>query len=310
MSIEKHCTALLFSLSPQSIERLEQAFNNHKGLMSLAKLSSITPVTDGNLQHYSSCFRISLRSTDTDLRSLILREAFDDYASEVEADYYFYVEGKLRSRPKFAVFDMDSTLIPMEVIDELAAEFGVKEKVAEITEEAMRGELDFNQSFEKRLSILSGMPRKAVESVQQRISLNLGVKTLTTYLICSGSEIGIASGGFKDFAHQVGEQLGVHEIKANVLDFNEKDELTGKAEFPIVNAELKAKTLSEWTEARGLKLNETMAVGDGANDWLMLKMAGLGVAYKAKNYLRYRADCVIQFAEMDGVIDILKVVTK
>ncbi|GAA0203926.1 hypothetical protein GCM10009123_09020 [Kangiella japonica] len=310
MSIEKHCTALLFSISPQNKDRIEQAFNNHKKLMSHAELSAPTQVVDGNLKHYSSCFRMSLRSRDTDFNLLLMRQAFDDFATEIEADYYFFVEGEVRGRPKFAVFDMDSTLIPMEVIDELAAEFGVKDKVADITEEAMRGELDFNQSFEKRLSILSGMPRKAVESVQQRISLNPGVKALTSYLIDSGAEIGIASGGFKDFARQIGEQLGVHEIKANALDFNEKDELTGKANFPIVNAELKARTLTEWAESRGLKLNETMAVGDGANDWLMLKSAGFGVAYKAKDYLKYRADCVLQFAEMDGLIDILKIVTK
>lgn len=309
MLIEKNDTALLFLISPQSKERIEQAYHDQKRLSEQAELSSVVEKVSNHFKCYSSCFRITLRNDNVDFKDPRWREAFDAFATDIKADYCILSDGKFRGRPKLAVFDMDSTLIPMEVIDELAAEFGVKDKVSQITEQAMRGELDFNQSFEKRLSLLAGMPRKAVESVLDRITLNPGVAALTSYLTDIGAEIGIASGGFKDFAHYVGQQINAHTIKANALNFNDKDELTGKAEFPIVNAELKAQMLAEWAETRGLKLSETIAVGDGANDWFMLKNAGIGVAYKAKPYLRNRADCVLQFSEMDGLIDILNILS-
>lgn len=310
MLIEKSCTALLFLISRKDNELIEHAYNGQNKLTPQAELSSIVEIQADNLKSYSSCFRVTLISDNRDFRALSWREAFDAFANEIEADYCLLSDEKLNFKPKLAVFDMDSTLIPMEVIDELAAEFGVKDKVSQITEEAMRGELDFNQSFEKRLALLAGMPREAVEKVLERITLNPGVAELTSYLADIGAEIGIASGGFKDFARYVAQHINAHEIKANTLNFNDKDELTGIAELPIVNAEIKAQILTEWAQDRGVKLSETLAVGDGANDWLMLKNAGFGVAYKAKPYLRNRADCVLQYSEMDGLIDILKTVSE
>lgn len=302
-------TAFLFFKAPLKLELTQQAFMRHKALICPNSEYSLYNVSEDNLKQYSTCLGLNFTIKNTEQDTIVWREAFDDFASELKVDYCLLESTRSVNFPKLVVFDMDSTLIPMEVIDELAAEAGVKEDVEKITEAAMRGELDFDESFEKRLSLLAGMPRIAVEKVQQRITLNPGVSSLTSYLSAKDTDIAIASGGFKAFAKQVAGLINVDTIAANELAFDQENVLTGIAEHPIVNAEYKAEMLKRWQQQRSLTARHTLAVGDGANDYLMMKAAGFGVAYKAKPFLRHRANCILQFAEMDALIDIIEVIT-
>ncbi|WP_345291784.1 phosphoserine phosphatase SerB [Kangiella marina] len=253
------------------------------------------------LRFYQSACQIQLPCSVEVSRPLIER-----VSEHFKCDYCLVKESLDTLKAiKLAVFDMDSTLIPMEVIDELAAEAGVKEQVAEITEAAMRGELDFDQSFEKRLLLLKGMPVDAVNQVKARLTFNPGVETCIRYLSHQGATVAVASGGFIPFAKALAHQVPISKIHANTLDF-EQGRLTGNAMKPILNAAGKAEQVKVWQSELVIEQQEILAVGDGANDSLMLKAAGLGVAYKAKPYLRQQADCVIQFGEMDGLIDVIE----
>jgi len=261
------------------------------------------------LQHsasYSSYLNVKVKVDET-VDAKGLRTTIDELAQVFECDYCLLGANFSLEPIKLTVFDMDSTLIPMEVIDELAEEAGVKKKVAAITELAMRGDLDFNQSFEQRLALLQGMSIKAVEAVREKLRFNVGVEVFLAYLKANQADVAIASGGFIPFAERLSEVTHFDDIRANHLEF-ENDKLTGRVITPIINAERKAESLRTWRESRQLSVKETMAVGDGANDLLMLQEAGFGVAYKAKPFLRQHADCVIQFAEMNALKDILDVV--
>lgn len=214
---------------------------------------------------------------------------------------YFIFSANIALDPKLVVFDMDSTLIPIEVIDQLAEQHGVKSQVAEITESAMQGILDFNQSFEQRLALLKGMDESAVNKVMMQLRFNLGVEDFCHYLRQNSVEIGIASGGFMPFAIQLAKTISVVEIKANRLDFT-NGKLSGEALKPIVNAQIKADSLADWAISRGLKQHQTVAIGDGANDLLMMDKAGLGIAYKAKPKVNLQADGVLKFGQMNDLI--------
>lgn len=271
-------------------------------------IESLTLIPEETLTHYKSAATLSLK-VHSSVKREQLKEVIDGLSQSFDLDYLFRMGTENLSPIKLAVFDMDSTLIPMEVIDELAEEAGVKEEVAAITERAMQGELEFSQSFQQRLSLLRGMSPDAVDKVKQRLRFNPGVKTFIDYLANKGATVGIASGGFEPFAHALAAQSQITRIRSNSLLFDEVG-LTGKAEEPIVDAALKAEQVSLWQSELSLDRSEILAVGDGANDSQMLEVAGLGVAYKAKPFLRQRADCVIQYGEMDGLIDVIEVALK
>ena len=288
---------LLFTLNPLEVQLVE---NELKSSCSALDAMSIKEL-DIKLQVYQYAYQVSF-SVDDGCHEESLLSAVESASQTLKFDYCRLLSVK---PIKLAVFDMDSTLIPMEVIDELACEAGVKLQVSEITEAAMRGELDFNQSFEQRLSLLKGMSEQAVEAVKSRLSFNPGVEAFINYLSEQGATVAIASGGFVPFAEALCSKAPITKIAANQLMFNQ-GQLTGAAVKPIINAEKKAIQLQQWQKELGLENGEVLAVGDGANDSFMLEVAGLGVAYKAKPFLRRRADCVIQQGGMDGMIDILK----
>ena len=205
-------------------------------------------------------------------------------------------------RKRLLLADMDSTIIPVECIDELADFAGLKPRVAEITERAMRGEIDFQDALRERVVLLAGLTRADIEACyQERVSLNPGAETLIRTMNATGAFTALVSGGFTVFTSRVAERAGFQLNRANTLMF-EGDRLTGAVGEPIVDASTKLATLKELTSAHGIKISQTVAVGDGANDAPMIAAAGLGVAYKAKPALREVADAVLDYSDLSAIL--------
>ena len=204
-------------------------------------------------------------------------------------------------RYRLAVFDMDSTLIRCEVIDELARYAGVGEQVAAITDRAMRGELDFQASFIERVALLKGLDAAAVDGILDAMPITEGVGELILTLRARGIYTAILSGGFMPFAQYLQRQFGFDEVHANGLEID-RGLLTGKVQLPIVDGDYKRETLLEIARRRDIDLADTIAVGDGANDLPMLTTAGLGVAYAAKPIIQKQVDVQLNHAGLDGVL--------
>ncbi|MDN7133349.1 phosphoserine phosphatase SerB [Halomonas sp. MC140] len=209
-----------------------------------------------------------------------------------------------RVQPRLICFDMDSTLIKAEVIDELARRHGVGDDVAAITERAMRGELDFQQSFRERMSKLAGLDESVLADIAKELPLMDGVERLMANLKRLGYRTAILSGGFTYFAGYLQETLGFDEIHANELVI-EQGKVTGDVREPIVDAERKAELLAAIAEREGFNLNQTIAVGDGANDLKMLASAGLGVAFHAKPMVRAQARQAISTLGIDALLYVM-----
>ena len=248
------------------------------------------------------CIEFSVRGEPADTAAL--RAEFLRVAQELNVDIAFQRDSLFRRNRRLAVFDMDSTLIEAEVIDELAKAAGVGEQVAEITERAMRGELDFRASFKERLALLKGLPEEVLEQIAERLPLTEGAETLFAELKRLGYKTAILSGGFTDFAKRLQALLGIDYVYANELEIVD-GRLTGVAIEPIVDAQRKADLLRELAQREGLQLEQTIAVGDGANDLPMLGLAGLGVAFRAKPLVKQSAKQAISTLGLDGILYLL-----
>ena len=205
---------------------------------------------------------------------------------------------------RLAVFDMDSTLIDCEVIDELAAQAGVGGAVAEITAQAMRGELDFDESYRTRLAMLEGLDARAVEELADRLPVKEGLREMTTTLKAQGLKLAILSGGFMPIAERLQVDYGFDEVVANTLEIA-SGKVTGRVVPPIVNREHKAAALQALANRLGIGLDACIAVGDGANDLDMMAMAGLGVAFHAKPAVRAASPIEVTHCGLDGVCYLL-----
>ncbi len=205
-------------------------------------------------------------------------------------------------RKQVLVADMDSTMIEQECIDELADAVGIKEQVAEITNRAMNGELDFEQALRTRVGLIKGLERKVIEEIRrERITLAPGGRALIHTMKAFGAYTSLVSGGFTFFADYFAKRIGFDEAIANVLEFD-GERLTGTVADPIVDKTTKLTRLQTLAAERGVGMELTMAVGDGANDLDMIKAAGLGVALHAKPHVAAEADVRIDFADLTALL--------
>lgn len=216
-------------------------------------------------------------------------------------DCHILSVGHMLRTHKLACFDMDSTLIEQEVIVELAKAAGVGEQVETITEAAMRGEMDFDESFVQRVALLQGLSTDVLDDICSRLTLSTGARATISALKALGYHTVLVSGGFTYFAHYIAEQLGIDEVHANHLDI-EDGEVTGHIQLPIVNGNKKAAIVAHTAERLGIAMSQVVCVGDGANDLPMMADADLGVAYRAKPIVQARADAAINVTGLEGVL--------
>ena len=235
-----------------------------------------------------------------------MRAAFLIAAQELSIDIAFQRESIFRRNRRLFAFDMDSTLIQGEVIDELAKLAGVGEQVAGITEAAMRGELDFDASFTRRLALLKGLPEQRVYSLLETIPLAEGAERLMRTLQFLGYKTVILSGGFDFFARHLQQRLGIDAVYSNQLEIVD-GKVTGRVLPPIVNAARKAELLAQIAQRDGISVEQVVAVGDGANDIPMLNLAGMGIAYRAKPLVRQKGDQAISCLGLAGLLYLIGV---
>jgi phosphoserine phosphatase len=201
------------------------------------------------------------------------------------------------------VSDMDSTLITVETIDEVAKEVGLKEEISLITEEAMQGQLDFTDSFKKRLSILKGTNHPIFESVyRDKVKFSPGAEELINYFKSNQIKTAVVSGGLKFFAEKIKSQLGIENFRANDVETINQT-ITGNIIGNVIDAKEKAKYIGELCDQYKLKENQVIAIGDGANDIEMMKIAGLSVAYHAKPLLKQYCNIHLNFGSLRSLID-------
>ena len=202
------------------------------------------------------------------------------------------------------MLDVDSTLIENEVIELLAARAGSLHRVANVTDRAMRGELDFEQSLRERVSTLSGLTVGDIEAVRAQITVTQGVPELIAGVHASGGHVGVVSGGFHEVVDPLAEQLGLDFWRANRLEVVE-GRLTGRVDGDVIDGRAKADALREWATKLGLSLSETIAIGDGANDLGMMEVAGLSVAFDAKPVVAEKADVALRERDLSVVLELM-----
>jgi len=249
-----------------------------------------------------ACIEFSVRGDPGDVRAM--RKDFLAIAADMGVDIALQEDNAFRRNRRLVAFDMDSTLIRVEVIDELAKAWGVGGEVSAITESAMRGELDFRQSLAQRLSLLRGMPVAVLNEVAAHIPLNDGAEKLVRNLKRFGYKTAVISGGFTFFGEKLQATLGIDHVHANKLKI-EDGKLTGEVDGEIVDAKRKAELLRAIAESENISLMQTIAVGDGANDLPMLNLAGLGIAFRAKPVVKEGAGHAISTLGLDAVLYLL-----
>ena len=245
---------------------------------------------------------LSVRGAVTDRAAF--RGELMQLASELDIDIAFQQDTMFRRNRRLVVFDMDSTLIEAEVIDQLAAAAGVGDQVAAITERAMRGEIDFTESFRARVALLEGLSETVLDDIAQRLPVTEGAERLISTLKKLGYKTAILSGGFEYFGRYIQRLLGIDYVYANQLDIA-NGKVTGKVAGPVVDGQRKAQLLKDIAVQEGIALEQVIAVGDGANDLPMLSIAGLGIAFRAKPIVKQSAEQSISTLGLDGILYLL-----
>ena len=299
----RHIVTLLSrKVIPTQLQHVSEVISRYGMTIERIERLSSRVALDAPTGKGKACLEISVRGEPSDAQAM--RADFFALAQTLDMDVAFQQDNLFRRNRRLAVFDMDSTLIEAEVIDELAKAAGVGEQVSAITERAMRGELDFRASFRERMALLKGLDVGVLDEIGASLRLTEGAENLFAELKRMGYKTAILSGGFSYFAKQVQARLGIDYVFANELEVVD-GKVTGVAVEPIVDAQRKADLLKELAHKEGLQLEQTIAVGDGANDLPMLALAGLGVAFRAKPLVKQSAKQAISTLGLDGVLYLL-----
>jgi len=247
-----------------------------------------------------ACIEFSLRGTPENRAQM--QADLMKLSSEMDMDFSFQRDDMFRRMRRLICFDMDSTLIQTECIDELAIRAGVGDKVKAITERAMRGEIDFKESFTERVALLKGLDVSVMQDIAENLPITEGAERLMSVLKRCGYKIAILSGGFTYFGEYLQRKFGIDYVYANELEIDEDGKLTGRFVGEIVDGHRKAELLKLIAQVEKVNLAQTIAVGDGANDLPMLSEAGLGIAFHAKPRVVANAKQSINTIGLDGVL--------
>lgn len=292
-------TLLARRITASHIARVTAVTASHgQNIDQITRLSGRIPL-DRIDSHSKACVEFSVRGTPGD--GAEFRSALLEIASEMDVDVAYQEDNIFRRHRRLVVFDMDSTLIEAEVIDELAMEAGVGAEVASITEAAMRGELDFKESFTRRVALLKGLNENVLAKVAARLRLTEGAEELISTIRKLGYRTAILSGGFQYFGKMIQERLGIDYVYANELEIVD-GQVTGRVTGTIVDGQRKAQLLESLAARENINLEQVVAVGDGANDLPMLSIAGLGIAFRAKPIVKANAKQAISQLGLDGVL--------
>lgn len=266
----------------------------------IRRLTGRIPIADNEKQMDKSCIEFSVRGTAKD-REAMQRE-FMEMAARLNFDISMQQDNMYRRSRRLICFDMDSTLIRTEVIDELADRAGVGDQVRAITESAMRGEIDFTESFTRRVALLKGLDISVMKEIAENLPITEGVERMMKALKRSGYKTAILSGGFTYFGEYLKRKFGFDYVYANELEVGEDGKLTGRYLGDVVDGRRKKELLRLLAQVENINIAQTIAVGDGANDLPMLSEAGLGIAFHAKPKVKAEAGQSISTIGIDGVL--------
>jgi phosphoserine phosphatase len=286
-----HVVVLSPKLEPGSIAKVAQNINALQGNIEAITRTASYPVT-----------AIEFLISGADEKSL--RNSLARVALETGLDIAVQQGGLMRHARKLVLLDVDSTLIQQEVIELLAAKAGVGDEVIAITQSAMRGELDFEQSLIARVSLLADLPETVIAQVQQEILLTPGARTLIRTLQRLGHTVCVVSGGFHNVIDPLMRELNISHYRANTLEIMD-GKLTGKVLGPIIDRAAKAQALRDFAQLENINIEQTIAIGDGANDLDMIAAAGLGIAFNAKPAVKAAADSSVSAPYLDSVLYLL-----
>lgn len=265
----------------------------------IQRLTGRMPLHEDEEAKSKSCIEFSVRGTPTD--KAMMQKELMELASSLDFDISMQEDTIFRRSRRLICFDMDSTLIETEVIDELAIKAGVGDEVKAITEAAMRGEIDFKESFVQRVALLKGLDVSVMKEIAENLPMSEGIERLMAVLKRTGYKIAILSGGFTYFGNYLKQKFGIDYVYANELEV-EDGKLTGRHLGDIVDGKRKAELLRLIAQVENVDIMQTIAVGDGANDLPMLSTAGLGIAYHAKPKVKADAQQSISTIGIDGVL--------
>ena len=266
----------------------------------ITRLTGRMPLDESEQPRAKGCIEMSVRGTPHD--RVAMQSEFMKLAAQLNFDISFQEDTMYRRCRRLVCFDMDSTLIRTEVIDELADKAGVGAEVRAITESAMRGEIDFNESFKRRVALLKGLDVSVMREIADNLPITEGVERLMTVLKRSGYKTAILSGGFTYFGEHLKQKFGFDYVYANELEVDSEGKLTGRYVGDIVDGQRKKELLRLIAQVENINIAQTIAVGDGANDLPMLSTAGLGIAFHAKPKVKAEAGQSISTIGIDGVL--------